>query len=150
MRYAAIIAALILLAAPAAAHEFHPENLNSSTVDYYQEELNIYSDQAPEFLTSIVGNQTVNANIRYENGTDKQVAARLDGVKVTDMKMGSYENATLEVNTSVKQINNISTSEQPIKTLNSELKEGDIEYRSNGMLNSLRTFIAEQLLTIFG
>lgn len=145
MKKTALTLAFIFLTAGATAHSFDLSNLESDNLDHYQEEINMYSDEVPSFLESLVGDQTINVNID-SNGTETSVGVIMNGTTVEDMQMGGYENATFRVNTSETQINNITTSENPVQRLNTKLESGEIEYGTEGAVNSLKTFIAEQLL----
>lgn len=147
MKKTALTLALTLFIAGATAQSTSFEELNSSDLENYQEQINAQSDQLPGFLSSLIGDQTININI--ESGdTDISVGAVMNGTKVEQLQMGGYENATFRVNTSEKQIRKITESEEPIRTLNTKLENGEIEYGTEGALNSLKTFIAEQLLTV--
>lgn len=110
--------------------------------------MNIYSGEIPGLLSSIIGNQTINLRIENEEARDKEVGVKIEGAAVREMQMGGYPNATLRVETSVSQINEITTSDQPLQELNSALENGGIEYESNGAFNSLRMSFATQLLSV--
>lgn len=138
---------ILFLVSATAAHSFDVQNLEEGSTDHFKEEINHYTDRAPAFLESIIGDQTVNIRINTEE-QEKEVGVKLDGTVVQEIRIGGYENATLEVETTEKQINEITTSEEPVKELNTKLKNGEIDYNSNGTFNSFRTMIAEQILSI--
>lgn len=129
------------------AHPFSMDMLYEENTDHLEQEANIYMKDVPKFLGSLVGDQTINANIESENST-VEVGIKMNGTAVQEIQIESYEEPTLKVNTTEKQLKNITSSEKPIQTLNQKLKNGDIEYGSQGNVNSLRTYIAEQLLTL--
>lgn len=145
MKKTALALSLLFLTAGATAQSFNLSNLESDNLDQYQDEINTYSDEVPNFLESLIGDQTINVNIE-SNNTESSVGVIMNGTTVEDMQLGGYENATFRVNTSQKQVNNITTSDNPIQNLNNKLENGEIEYGTEGAINSLKTFIAEQLL----
>lgn len=148
MRKTAVLLLTVALSLGAvSAHPFSMEMLNEQNTDHLEEETNIYIQDVPQFMGSLVGDQTINARIE-SNNTTEEVGVKMNGTSVQEIKMENFENATLEVNTTGKQIRNITASEQPIKSLNQKLKNGEIEYDSKGAVNSLRTYIAEQLLSL--
>lgn len=143
----AITALLLVTITTVSAHAFEMDMLYEENTDHLTEETNMYIEEVPSFLGSLIGDQTINARINSENQT-REVGVKMNGTMIQEIKMDTFENATLEVNTSEKQLANITGSETPIETLNTKLKNGDIEYSSEGAINSLRTIIAEQLLTL--
>jgi hypothetical protein len=144
---AVIFLAIIMTIGVASAHPFSMDMLDENNTDHLVEETNYYTQDAPEFISSLIGNQVINVRIDSDNSTEK-VGVKLEGANVTEIQMDTYSQATLQINTSEKQIRNITASEKPVQTINQKLKQGDIEYDSNGAINSLRTYIAEQLLSI--
>ncbi|MFQ3275616.1 MAG: hypothetical protein ACI9LV_001006 [Candidatus Nanohaloarchaea archaeon] len=144
---ATLILTLIVSTGVALGHPFTMDMLNQQNTEHLQEETNIYAENVPQFLGSLVGDQTINARI-VSNNTTKKVGVKMNGTNIQEIQMETYSDATLEINTSEKQIRNITMSDQPIQTLNQKLKNGKIEYDTNGAVNSLRTYIAEQLLSL--
>lgn len=144
---ATVVLAFALITGFGAAHPFDMDMLNQENTEHLEEEANIYSDQVPEFLNSLIGDQVINVQVESENST-AEVGVKMNGTRVQEIRMEAFENATLEAETTEKQIRNITKAEQPIQTLNRKLENGEISYTSNGAVNSLRTYIAEQLLSL--
>jgi len=142
-----LLAAVLLMIATGSGHIFTADQLNENNTDHLEEEANYFAQNVPGFLGSVVGDQIINIRVEAENGTE-EVGVIMDGTNVTKIQMKKYSNATLEVNTTEKQIANITASEDPIKSLNSKLRSGEIEYSTTGKVNKIRKFVAEQLLSL--
>jgi hypothetical protein len=138
---------VLMIAGIASAHPFSMDMLYEENTDHLVNETNMYAEDVPQFLGSLIGDQTINARIEANNTTE-EVGVKMNGTNIQEIQMETYSDATLELNTSEKQIRNITKSDQPIQLLNQKLKNGEIEYDSNGAVNSLRTYIAEQLLSL--
>lgn len=139
--------AILITVSGAAAQSFSADDIDPGDLEEYREKINQYSDQMPDFLASIIGDQTINVRIDT-NSSRETVGIKMNGTRVQEVKPEGYENSTLEVNTNKQQIRNITSSENPVQALNTKLKNGDIEYDSEGYVNTIRTFIARQLLKL--
>lgn len=148
MRKAAILLTTFILAAGlSSGHPFNMDMIDENNTEHLVEESNYFAQDAPEFLSTLIGDQVINVRIDSENSTE-EVGVRLNGANVTEIRMETYSDATLEVNTTADQIRSITASENPVQAVNNKLQKGEIEYESKGAINSIRTLIAEQLLSV--
>lgn len=147
MKKTVLTLALVFLVAGVSGHQFNLENLEQDTLPHYQQDANIYSEEVPSYLNSLIGDQTINVRIDSP-GTEKEVGVKMNGTTVSDLQMGGYPEPTLQINTTEDQISNISTADQPIKVLNNQLKNDEVDYKTRGFMNSLRFSMAKQLLSI--
>jgi hypothetical protein len=141
-----LILFLVVFTAGATAQQ-SLEGPSAEELEQVQQEINSQTTQVPDFLGSLLGDQTINVKIE-SNQTAVSIGVVTNGTAINDIQPERYDNATFEVNTSTRQIANITASEDPLQTLNNRFKNGEIDYRAEGTVNSIRVFIAEQLLTV--
>ncbi|MBC5793536.1 MAG: hypothetical protein H8Z69_05920 [Nanohaloarchaea archaeon] len=104
---------------------------------------NSNTDQLPSFMSDLIGDQTINLN--YENMT---FGVEMDGVKINRTSENGFNETTLKVWADSSDVENITNSKEPIKALNNRLKNDEIRYETQGVVNTVKFFVAEQLLKI--
>ncbi len=125
---------------------FQVSDLQNGELGQYQSTINNQTDEAPPFLSGLVGNQTVNMEIENGDGTDVTAGAKIEGLVVTEMQAEGYENATIQITTDQETVNTIAESNNPVGQAITAFNEGDIEYEAEGFWNKLKLSIAEALM----
>ncbi len=125
---------------------FQVSDLQNGDLGQYESVINNQTDNAPPFLSGLVGNQTVNMNMENSDGTDVTAGAKIEGLVVTEMQAEGYENATIEITTDQETVSTIAESNNPVGTAITEFNDGDIEYEAEGFWNKLKLSIAEALM----
>lgn len=138
--------AITLAAFIGAGAGFEVSDLQNDNLGQYESVINNQTDNAPPFLSGLVGNQTVNMNIENSDGTDITAGAKIEGLVVTEMQAEGYENATIEITTDQETVDTIAESNNPVGTAITEFNDGDIEYEAEGFWNKLKLSIAEALM----
>lgn len=141
-----VLLAITLALFVGAGAAFEVSDLQNSDLGQYESVINNQTDNAPPFLSGLVGNQTVNMNIENSDGTDITAGAKIEGLVVTEMQAEGYENATIEITTDQETVDAIAESSNPVGTAMTEFKDGDIEYEAEGFWNKLKLSVAEALM----
>lgn len=119
--------------------------LNDKTLEKAEKGFNEAS--IPEPLGAVIGDQTINAEIVKGNQTE-QIGVKMDGVQIEDTTTGEFEDPTLEAEVDMEQVEEIASSEKPIKELNNRVQNNEIDYEAHGTVNSAKFFVAEKLLQL--
>lgn len=141
-----VLLAITLALFVGAGAGFEVSDLQNGDLGQYESVINNQTDNAPPFLSGLVGNQTVNMNIENSDGTDITAGAKIEGLVVTEMQAEGYENATIEITTDQETVDAIAESSNPVGTAMTEFKDGDIEYEAEGFWNKLKLLVAEALM----
>lgn len=144
MRKLAILITTAFLLSTAGAHEFNMSMVEEENLDHLQEEVNRYSD-IPDFASSLIGQQVANVHIESPEA-EKTVGIEIKGAEVQELKMGSYEDPTVEIHLEKQDINDITTSDKPVNKLEQKVNNGEIEYTAYGFVNKIKFSVVESFL----
>ncbi|MFQ3308264.1 MAG: hypothetical protein ACI977_000493 [Candidatus Nanohaloarchaea archaeon] len=143
MKKTVLALALVLFTTMVAG--YNASATDSGDLESYESMINDRTASAPPFLSSMLGNQTVNVVI--EDGQSENVyGAKISGLTLTEISNSGYENTTLEVTTDMETVENISSSEQPLDATVTALEEDRIEYETDSFWNSVRMSFIEMFL----
>lgn len=144
MKKLVLILTLLLTVSFTSAYNF--SDINGGQMEDYESMINERTAAAPAFMSSLVGNQTINLVIESDD-RNNTAGAKIEGLTLTELQDSRYENATIEIITDQDTVENISKSDAPIDAALREYNEGDIEYKAEGFWNKLKLSIVEPFLT---
>ncbi len=156
-RYVVLIGFAVLMSLGVAAQgdtqdtTINPQNttlLNHSIGDEFNESLeleelqnvfNNHSERVPGFAASIVGDQTIHIELSEVEGLENEsIGVKMEDMQISDIQWGEYNRTTLEISVSQENLEEIIESSDPMFTASQMLRDGDIEYRSLTVMNSVR------------
>lgn len=138
---------LALFMAPAAtAAEF---DLDQESLKDYKEIANNHSDELPDFVKDLVGDQDINIYIDRNQSESYNLSFQINGTEIETIDNQSIEQADLEVWTSTEIIQNISESDQPVEQMRTAIDEEEIEYQANDTWTRIKVFFAETFMDFF-
>ena len=110
-------------------------NLN---LTHIQKEYNSRSDQVPDFVGALIGDQTITINLSQTQSTEdilKQdvIGVKTEGVKTKEISYGVMENPTLELWITQKNIETLSKAENRQQKLKQMIQNRDIRYETNSL-----------------
>lgn len=138
---------LALFLAPAAtAAEF---DVDQENLDDYREMANNHSDELPDFVKDLVGDQDINVYIDSNLSESYNLSLQMNGTEIENIDNQSLEQPDLEVWTSADIIQNISESDQPVEQMRTAINEDEIEYQANDTWTKIKLFFAETFMDFF-
>lgn len=144
MKKLVLVAALVLSLSFASAYDFTAQSSND--LESYESMINDRTEDAPAFMSGLLGNQTI--NLVVEKGSSNTTAgAKIEGLTLTELKKEGYEDPSIQVVTDQKTVENITNSDEPFNTAVAEYNDGDITYTADGFWNKIKLGIAEAFLT---
>lgn len=117
-----------------------------------QSQYNQRSDQIPDFVGSIIGDQTITLNLsQMETGSEslKQdiIGIKTNGVKTEDIQWGAFEKETLKIWITEENIETLSEAEEPPKKLKEMMKTDQIRYETYTLGNAVKFGIMELFMS---
>lgn len=137
--------ALFMVPATTAA-EF---DLNQDSLTEYKQIANQNSDQLPDFVKDLVGNQDINIYINQNMSESYNLSLQMNGTNVETIDNRSLEQPDVEVWTSTEIINNISESENPVEQMKKAINEDKVKYQANDTWTKIKLFFAEKFMNFF-
>lgn len=108
-------------------------------LDKLQNVFNNHSERVPGFASSILGDQTIHIELSEVEGLENDsISVKMEDMQISDIKWGEYNGTTLEITVSQENLEEIIDSSDPMFTASQMLRDGDIEYRSLTVMNSVR------------
>ena len=104
----------------------------------------------PDYAKTVFGNERINLNITRESGEVNIVGIITEEGVVVEMVNGSIENATLNIQTDEKTINEIVESEDQITTFREAFDEEEIEFKATRFGLKVKMWFAKLVLKIMG
>lgn len=133
----AALACLIMLTGVASA-------VTQSQIDEYTETYNQQTSEIPAWIGSIIGGEKINI-ILESNNTTHEAYVDMDGMKISEARNHTSENATLEVNADRDAVTAIASSDEPFKELKEKLREESISYETYSTTSKVKITIAKSL-----
>lgn len=145
MKRKAVITAisLALFMAPAAAFELNEGNLSE-----YKETANQHTDELPDFVKDLVGDQDINVYIDRNQSESHNISLQMNNTKVEEIQNQSLQQPDLEVWTSNDVMENISESEQPVQQMQTAIDNEEIRYEANDTWTKVKIFFAETFMNL--
>lgn len=137
MKCRALIVILLVISTPVAA-------VGEGELEELKEKYNNQTDQVPDFVSNIVGGETVNIEINRST-EEETIGIAMEGVKVDEIRKGGYEDNTMIVETDWKTVEKVRESEQPLDQVQKEIESDDIEYKSTTFVGSLKIIAMNSL-----
>ena len=148
MKRKAIITAIsltLLITPMATAAEIQ---INQDSLSEYKEIANQNSDQLPNFVKDLIGDQDINIYIDRNQSESYNISLQMNGTKIEGIDNQSLEKPDLEVWTSTKVISNISESDQPVERMRNAIDEEEIKYQANDTWTKIKIFFAETFMNL--
>lgn len=147
MRYRifAVLISVLIFTGMAAAVEGNMKDLEEEDLEMIQEEFN--QAEVPEGLKYVVGDQIVNLEIESGNYT-RTLGIDMEGTNVEEIQNQSFENSTLDAEVDMDEVQEVVESDSPVETLNTKVKNEEIDYEAHTMGSSVRLSIAEKALGV--
>lgn len=137
---------LILFLAPiASAAEFQ---MDQKSLSKYKEAANQHSDQLPDFVKDLIGNQNINIYIERNQSESYNLSLQMKGTKVDSIDNQSLENPEIEVWTSTKIIKKVSESDEPVKIMSDAINKNEIEYQANDTWTKVKVIFIETFMKL--
>lgn len=115
------------------------ENSRSIDLQELKEVFNSSTVQIPGFAASLIGDQTVavemGEEVDFENNS---IGFKMEDVKITEIKWGSYNDTTLEINVTRDNLNTILSAKSPVNKAGTMLETGELEYEALNFGNKVR------------
>lgn len=141
------VVSLALFMAPAAtAAEFDSDQ---ESLNNYKDIANNHSDELPEFVKDLVGDQDINIYIDRNQSESYNLSLQMNGTQVKNISNQSLEQSDIEVWTSTEIIENISESDQPVEDMRAAINEEKIEYQANDTWTKIKLFFTETFMNLF-
>ena len=117
-----------------------------------KQQYNSRSGEVPEFVGSIIGDQTITVNLTgLETGEEMLkkdlIGVETNGVKTEQIKWGGMEEPTLKIWIDESDVEKLSKAENPQQTLKKMLKTQEIRYETYTLGNSIKMGIMQFFLS---
>jgi len=142
MKLKILVSLLVFMSIGVSAQQVEAQEVQTQDIEQAVEVYNSNTDRVPSFMSSLIGDQTINVHI-----DNKTFGIEMDGKEISRAEKSALEDPTLEVYASTEEVESIASSEEPVKQLNQRLKNGSIEYETKGTVNSAKFFIFEKILS---
>lgn len=141
------VISLALFMAPAATSA--ELQMDQDSLSDYKKVANQNSDQLPDFVKNLVGDQDINIYIDQNQSESHNLSLQMNGTTVETIDSQSLDQPDMEIWTSTKIINNISESEKPVDQMKAAINEDEIEYEANDTWTQVKLFFAETFMKMF-
>jgi hypothetical protein len=124
MIYSKIIVAILLalsLSLPTASAV-----IDDAAVQYYVSAHNSMINNAPQFVKSLAGNETIDLNIMRDNGSIYHAGLEMKNAQVCKIIEGGASNPDVSINATEYAVNKILGSNDPLTVFMQEMNSGDI------------------------
>lgn len=112
------------------------ENTTAEQLQQLKQEVNANSENVPDFVKSIAGDQRINL---YINASQEE-SFRLEttGSSILVLEEGSWDSPTLEIWTDSGTLTEFVNSDEPGKLVREKLDDGGVNYEAHGFWNTLK------------
>lgn len=118
-------------------------NLDSYNLSEYEDTVNQHTDELPDWIKDLVGDEDVNVYINEGQNDSFNLSIKMDGLKVQNMTDSALDNPKIEVWTSTDVIQNITESEDPVGDMQEAINKGEIRYEANDTWTKVKLFFAD-------
>jgi len=118
-------------------------NLDSYNLSEYEDTVNQHTDELPDWIKDLVGDEDVNVYINEGQNDSFNLSIKMDGLKVQNMTDSALDNPKIEVWTSTDVIQNITESEDPVGDMQEAINNGEIRYEANDTWTKVKLFFAD-------
>jgi len=118
-------------------------NLDSYNLSEYEDTVNQHTDELPDWIKDLVGDEDVNVYINEGQNDSFNLSIKMDGLKVQNMTDSALDNPKIEVWTSTDVIQNITESEEPVGDMQEAINNGEIRYEANDTWTKVKLFFAD-------
>lgn len=118
-------------------------DLDSYNLSEYEDTVNQHTDELPDWIKDLVGDEDVNVYINEGQNDSFNLSIKMDGLKVQNMTDSALDNPKIEVWTSTDVIQNITESEDPVGDMQEAINNGEIRYEANDTWTKVKLFFAD-------
>jgi len=118
-------------------------DLDSYNLSEYEDTVNQHTDELPDWIKDLVGDEDVNVYINEGQNDSFNLSIKMDGLKVQNMTDSALDNPKIEVWTSTDVIQNITESEEPVGDMQEAINNGEIRYEANDTWTKVKLFFAD-------
>lgn len=114
------------------------------TAENAQEFVSFYNsslDKIPGWVKGFLGNEVIEVNISYDDGTSQQFGVRTKDALITSWQPTPYADTTIALTTSEATISKIGSSASPAKEFKAQWGKG-IKYESRHWFSGIKLFFA--------
>ncbi len=101
--------------------------IDNSTVQYYVSIHNSMIDNAPQFVKSLAGNETIDFNITRSDGSIYRIALEMKNAHVRKIDEGGISDSTVSINATEDAISRIIGSSNPLSAFLLEIRSGGLD-----------------------
>lgn len=127
----------------------------TSANEELKEGFNNNIEDVPSPIISLIEGEVININLDTDidefsvpENTSK-VGVSMEDSRINNITTGGYENKTLQINITAKNIDQIKNVTDPIQKTSSMVQNGDIEYETYRLTTTIKTTIIETGLKVF-
>lgn len=113
-------------------------NENGYLKDEYIGQINANLDGVPEYIFKLFGSDLINISVKLENGSTSTYNVRTSANRVTYLKKGLDESATIEVEITEDVINQIMYSADPLNKFLDAFNSRKIKYSGAGVEGAVK------------
>ncbi len=124
----AVIAILLALSSPLSIASAAIDN---ATVQYYVGIHNSRINNAPHFIKSLAGNETIDFNITRNDGSVYRTGLEMKNAHVCKIDEGGISNPSVSINTTEDAANEVIHSGNPVAAFLQKINSGCISIRMN-------------------
>ena len=126
------------------------DHLNLSHV---QKQYNSRSGEVPEFVGSIIGDQTITVNLTQINNSKDLlkkdvIGVETDGVRTEEIKYGLMQNPTLKIWITQQNIDRLSNAEDRQKELKKMIQNKDIRYETKTLGTAIKMAVMNFFISL--
>ncbi|MFB6202937.1 MAG: hypothetical protein ABEK01_00430 [Candidatus Nanohaloarchaea archaeon] len=135
---------VLLLSTTAFATAQAGSNLDDNKLGGLKGAINGNTGILADIFGILIGEQRINLHLSM--GDDARTySIHMNGATIHKIESGRFKDPTVTVNTTASDIQQIGTSDTPIKTLKKKIRTDALDYRAHGLINKLRIRAAELL-----
>lgn len=109
--------------------------IDNATVQYYANIHNRMIDNAPYFIKSLAGNETIDFNITRNNGSLFRTGLEMKNAHVSKIDGGGISAPSVSINASEDAVDEVVRSDGPVVAFLKEINSGRITVRMHHVLN---------------
>jgi hypothetical protein len=126
------------------------DHLNLSHV---QKQYNSRSGEVPEFVGSIIGDQTITVNLTQIDDSkdllkEDVIGVETDGVRTEEIKYGAMQNPTLKIWITQQNVNRLSNAEDKQKELKKMIQNKDIRYETKTLGTAIKMAVMNFFISL--
>ena len=132
---------VLLVAAFAVSARAEQAQITDAQAQEFVSFYNANIDKVPGYVKGFLGNEVIEINLSYSNGSDQQFGVRTKDALITAWQPKPYNDTTMALSTNQAAIEKIASAKETLKEFKAQWGTG-IKYEARNWMTGIKLFLA--------